>query len=346
MPLPAPVKRLARGLLSISDRLPGAYGRRRLAEQWIYRKQAHVHDLPPIFHYWSNTHLRPLLEQMGFTHPAEFFLKQTLRQGDQTPDRPLAIASLGSGNCDLEVGLAAGLRDAGRRFSFDCIDINPAMLQRGRQQADQAGLTAFMRFVRGDFNRWRPESGYDVVIANQCLHHVVELEDLFENISSAIGAGGVFLTSDMIGRNGHQRWPEALELLLPLWEELPDRYHFDHTTGVARHRFLDRDCSLGSFEGIRAQDVLPLLCRRFEFDLFVPFANIILVFVERAFGPNFDPESAQDREFIDRVHRIDADAIASGRITPTQMLAALRNTATTPRLVDPALTPEACIRQP
>ena len=45
---------------------------------------------------------------------------------------------------------------------------------------------------------------------------------------------------------------------------------------------------MGSFEGIRAQDILPLLVERFTFDEFIGFGNVIDPFVDRSFGPNFD----------------------------------------------------------
>ena len=31
--------------------------------------------LPEIFHYWSNTYLRPIFEEYGFSNPEQFFAK-------------------------------------------------------------------------------------------------------------------------------------------------------------------------------------------------------------------------------------------------------------------------------
>jgi hypothetical protein len=92
-----------------------------------------------------------------------------------------------------------------------------------------AGLgSAVRRFTRADFNRWRPNRTYDVVMANQSLHHVLESRALCSTRSAtAIGNDGVFVTSDMIGRNGHQRWPEALAILQEFWRELPESYRYN-----------------------------------------------------------------------------------------------------------------------
>jgi len=44
------------------------------------------------------------------------------------------------------------------------------------------------------------------------------------------------------------------------------------------------------------------------------------IFIDRCFGPNFDPKSERDKEFIDRVHAEDEAAIVGGKLTPTHML--------------------------
>ena len=56
-----------------------------------------------------------------------------------------------------------------------------------------------------------PQGQYQIVMANQALHHFVELEMLFDKVFQVLAVDGFFLTDDMIGRNGHMRWPEALE---------------------------------------------------------------------------------------------------------------------------------------
>ena len=54
-------------------------------------------------------------------------------------------------------------------------------------------------------------------MANHSLHHVLALEHLFAQVSATLREDGVFVVNDMIGRNGHQRWPEALDLLQRIW---------------------------------------------------------------------------------------------------------------------------------
>ena len=305
-----------------------------------------VNALPAIFHYWSNTYLRPMLESLGFAHPEDFFAKSILAHAREQGIAP-RILSIGSGNCDAEVRIAETLRASGLAdFSFECLDLTTAMLERGRQLAEASGLASHFRFTSTDFNRWRPTQAYDVVMANQSLHHVTELEHLFDSIASAIGDQGIFVTSDMIGRNGHQRWPEALAILQEFWREMPESNRYNLQLRRQEHEFLNWDCAVEGFEGIRAQDILPLLIERFGFKLFFAFGNLVTPFIDRSFGHHFDANGAWDRDFIDRVHARDQAEIEAGRIKPTHLMAIMSNDRSLRPVVYKHLTPQFCVRQP
>lgn len=305
-----------------------------------------VNALPDIFHYWSNTYLRPMLESLGFAHPEDFFAKSILAHAGERGIAP-RIISIGSGNCDAEVRIAQALRASGlNEFSFECLDLTTAMLERGRQLAEAAGLASQFRFASADFNRWRPAQPYDVVMANQSLHHVVDLEHLFDAVAAAIGAHGIFVTSDMIGRNGHQRWPEALAILQSFWQELPASYRYNLQLQRDEPEFMNWDCSVEGFEGIRAQDILPLLLERFGFRLFFAFGNVVTPFVDRSFGHHFSAERDWDRDFIDRVHARDQAEIEAGHLKPTHMMAVMTNDRSTEPRVYKHLTPPFCLRRP
>lgn len=217
------------------------------------------------------------------------------------------------------------------------------MLARGKAYSKENNVDTYITQVIGDFNNWIPDGKYDIVIANQSLHHVVNLEGLFDAIASSLVPNGRFMVSDMIGRNGHQRWPEAMAELIPFWDEMPESYKYNQLLKRYEAHFLDHDCSTEGFEGIRSQDILPLLIKRFNFDLFLPFANIIMVFIDRAFGHNFDSEADWDRDFIDRIHKTDVELISAGIITPTQMVASLCVEEVVTRKPG-HLTPQFCVK--
>ena len=300
---------------------------------------------PPIMNYWAQTYLAPLLSPFGFSDSIQFFRTYIDRMSRQRPHDTLRLLSIGTGACAPEINVAEWLREVGiTNYAFECVDLNPEMLRRGRVTAEDKGLSAHFKFAVFDVNTWRPDGQYDMILAIQSLHHFMELEALFEKIHRALHPGGYFLTDDMIGRNGHQRWPEALKFVNELWRELPDKYKYNHQLKRLEMDYDNWDCSKDGFEGIRAQDILPLLVQRFHFDLFVAFGNIIDVFIDRSFGPNFDPGNAWDCAFIDRVHAMDVAEIESGRIKPTHILAAMTKNPGARMDMHKHLSPEFCIR--
>lgn len=310
-----------------------------------YQDMGNVHELPPIYHYWSNKFLRPKLETLGFSDPNELYLQYIKPIALATPSSICRILSLGAGNCDTEVFLAGRLDESGiKNFAFDCLDVNPQMLARGEQLAQERRLSPHFAFFETDINTWEAKTCYDIVIANHCLHHFVELERLFEKTSGCLRERGFFLTNDMIGRNGHMRWPEALELVQACWTLLEENQKWNWQ--LKRHEpvYENWDCSAEGFEGIRSQDILPLLVKSFHFDCFLGFGNAINVFIDRAFGYNFDVSNPKDCYFIDFVSQLDDYFIEAGKLKPTQMIAAMTKTARGPTKVYKHLTPEFCIR--
>jgi SAM-dependent methyltransferase len=340
-PLRTPLQRWWRGAEPPAAALPASeYEQRYAQETAIFDEQAEVHDLPEIFHYWSNRWLLPMVEDFGAIGPEDFLaLHLFATQGRR-------FVSLGCGNCDAEIRIAQDLRQRGLRdFTIECVDINEAMLERGRAAVLEAGLGDCVRPVAGDFNRWQPDGHYDAVIANQSLHHVLELEHVFDAVGRALGARGKFIVSDMIGRNGHQRWPEALALVREFWKELPPSYRRNLQLDRMEEEFLDWDCSSEGFEGIRSQDILPLLSERFGFEVFLGFGNLVDPFIDRGFGPHFDAEAAWDRDFIDRVHLRDEAEMQAGRITPTHMLAVLGTRGGVECRHRPGVSPRSALRR-
>lgn len=350
--MPRPIKTVLKPIYHLYKKItykpiPKTYAHQLADEIDRFAGELEVNDLPEIFHYWSNKYLVPKFSPHGFNNPNEFFFNYAAKAIENNPGQ-VTILSIGAGNCDTEVALAKSLVDLGHQdFIIDCMDINQQMFERGKALAETQGVADKIAFLQADFNLWEANKQYDLIIANQSLHHVVELEHLYENIELALTDQGKFITSDVIGRNGHQRWPEALELLKPIWKNMPDKYKRNHSMNRFEKKYINHDCSTEGFEGIRAQDVLPLMVEKFDFDLFIPFANLILVFIDRPFGPNFDHTNAEDLAFIDHIHKLDEAHMIKGDIKPTQMLAVLsKKTKANSQGVYAQISPQQAIRNP
>jgi len=323
-----------------------SYRARVEAERRTFSDNINVHDLPEIFHHWSHKFLLPKLEADGYSCLEDVFVKTVLRARERKGSS-VRVISLGAGNCDFEVDLLARIHAAGAKdVHLDCLDLVEEMLERGRRLATEKGFEDKMGFICSDLNTIEFGDSYDVFLANQSLHHFLELETIFTKVRAALPAHGYFVTSDMIGRNGHMRWPEAYRLIDQLWQFLPDSYKYNHQLKRLEETFDNWDCSKEGFEGIRAEDILPLLIEHFEFEYFLAFSNLIDVFCDRGFGHNFDAKRSFDRAFIDFVGELDHQLIQEGELTPTHLLAVMTREKPTRQVFADGLDPLRCVRVP
>jgi SAM-dependent methyltransferase len=316
------------------------------AEKASFQDRVDVHALPDIFHYWSDTYVRPMLEEFGFSNPEQFFAKFLAESASRVEnDASHRFLSIGAGNCEIEIRVARALVGNGLTdFEIECLELNRSMLDRGMAQAQREGVGAHIKPAVGDFNAWRPSRKYSGVMANQSLHHVLRLEHLFDSVKDSLAERALFVVSDIIGRNGHMRWPEALAHVQSFWRELPPKYHYNRQLRRNEAQYVNFDCSKAGFEGIRAQEIVAQLGARFEFELFIGFGNVIDVFVDRCFGHNFDASAAADRAFIDRVHARDEALLRAGRVTPTHMFAVLSSGGVRDARCSRGITPVRAMR--
>ena len=125
---------LLRGVGRAMSRTAGIdYRWRSWMERLFFSRCEAVHDLPPIFHYWSNRYLRPKLEAIGASDPDHFFQQHLERCYDAGAPaaRMRRFVSVGAGICDLEIRLAQALTASGRdRFTIDCLDFNRSVIGR------------------------------------------------------------------------------------------------------------------------------------------------------------------------------------------------------------------------
>ncbi len=302
-----------------------------------------------IMQYWMRTHVVPrITEVFGRPNVFEVYVEtfsECIRRAQSRGERA-RIVSIGSGDCQVEINIAKRLYAKGdKHFTLIATELSDIRLGRGRQAAEAAGVLQNFEFKVMDLNDFKFDGQYDSFMAHHILHHIVNLEGLFDNIRSAMRPNATFVTSDMIGRNGHKRWPETLEWIKALWPILPDHYRFNYQFNAKHQEYLDWDCSKSGFEGIRAQDILPLLIERFSFDDFVGYGGIVDPFVERGYGRNLDESREEDRAFIDLVEKLNQTLLETDRIKPTQMLAVMRLSGGAERSYR-GLTPERAVRVP
>ena len=323
-----------------------SYGSKLQAQIEQYREVANIHDLPEIFHYWSNKHLRPRLNDVIGVDTLSDFYALPFQRALEAAKGVRRLLSIGAGDCSVEIGVAKRLLELGvRDFELVCFELSPHLLQRAEAAVKRDSLEPYVKLQPIDINQWSPSDRFAGVMANHALHHFVELEKIFGAVRDALVDEGVFVTNDMIGRNGHMRWPEVLEFIESIWAFMPDRYKLNRQQDKLETQFVNWDCSHEGFEGIRAQDILPLLNKTFGFESFLAFGGIVDVFVDRAFGHNFDPTLDSDKAFVDFLQLLNDRLTDASVVKPTTMFAVMtKRMNDTPR-VWRNWTPKACERR-
>lgn len=301
-----------------------------------------------ITQYWMMHHIVPRMDEVfgvkGVFDVYTAALAECVRKA-AAAGRTARFVSIGSGDCQVEIRQAQRLKaKTGGAFVIVATDISDIRLDRAKQAAAEAGVGEHFEFLTIDFNDFRFDRQYDAFLAHHILHHIVNLEGLFETIHESMHEDSLFMTNDLIGRNGHQRWPETLEWIESIWPTLPSHYRFNYQFNAIHEKYLDWDCAKTGFEGIRAQDILPLLVQRFGFDGFVGYGGIVDPFVERGYGRNLVADRPEDCAFIDHVEKLNQTLLESGHIKPTQMLAVMRRSGGAGKTYH-GLTPEKAVRK-
>ncbi|KRE86766.1 hypothetical protein ASG75_00880 [Rhodanobacter sp. Soil772] len=323
--LPAPARRR---LLAVAERVA-----------FSVTPQYQGETLPPIFTYWSGRFLAPDAQRLGIGSPESFFLDH-IRRSAAGANAPVHVLSVGTGSCGMEIELAARLRADGSAVHITCMDFNPALMRHAATAAHERGVDALMTFEARDCNLPFALPAQDVIIVNQFFHHVTELEILCVSLRRSLAAQGVLLSSDIIGRNGHQLWPDVETVVQEAWATLPADKRHDRHFNTTSPRYCPINHAAYSNEGVRAQDIVACLLAEFDFELFFSFGGAIMPFVERRIGFNFDPQRAEDREWIDRMQAIDVAALAASRYPAANMIAALRHKGSVVQPVFDPISPQ------
>lgn len=331
---------LAKRVIAAAVRvLPGTASRRllALAERVAFSvtPQYQGDTLPPIFHYWTGRYVADEARRLGFGS-AEALYRDRIVQRSRETGESVCVASAGCGAAAMEIELARGLKSDGIPVLITCFDFNPGLMRHAEDMAQAAGVADTMRFEVRDCNQPFALPLQDVIIVNQFFHHVTALETFCASLRQSLAPEGVLLSSDVIGRNGHQLWPDVALVVQRFWAGLLPAQRHDRHFGHIREDYRSIDHAAYSNEGVRAQDVVACLLAAFDFELFYSFGGAVMPFVERRIGFNFDAADAGDRAFIDAVQEADAKALAEERYPASNMVAALRHRG---RVVRPVHVP-------
>jgi hypothetical protein len=324
-----------------------AYQERVAKQIGQFNNVAMLWKLPPIYQYWSNRYIKPRFKAVfGKDSIFDAYYDAIAAAAARYPERQAILCSIGTGDCQIEIQLAARLKLANvRNVRIICLELSSVRLDRARALARDCDVDPLLDLRETDLNHWEPRELVDVFMAHHSLHHLVSLEAIYDTMVETMYPDGVFLTADMIGRNGHQRWPETLHWIEQIWHFAPKHYKYNFQFNRFHENYLDWDCSRSGFEGVRAQEVLPLLVERLDFDAFIGYGGIIDPWVDRGYGQSLDPNNPADTAFIDFMEELNQTLIEADKIKPTMMMAHFTLPNRGAKRTWNGLTPARAVRQ-
>ena len=152
-------------------------------------REGGIHDGSAWNFYWQL--VWRVLNDSGFGN-----LPAYVCQNFPAEDRPLEVLSLASGYCGHDLNLA---RKMTRPYRITCTDINEAIFEKAKDTAKREGLAVEFRQEDLNFIRIAP-ARYDLIFAHAAIHHVINLEHLFEQIRAGLSSSGILHLTEVVGK--------------------------------------------------------------------------------------------------------------------------------------------------
>lgn len=210
----------------------------------------------------------------------------------------------------------------------DVLDISDVAVAEGNRRAKEQGQN--IHFAVSDLNTDPlPSREYDLIIASGSLHHISNLEYLFEQINAHLSSDGVFFTNDYMGPSQMQWRPKQLELMNAIVACLPDEMnrvaHKDDAVvrqikPIPLEIFAKHDPS----EGVRAADIFDVMGRYLDIERIAPFGQTLVYEVLRGRVHNFDDGDPKDKAILSLMLLLEKEMIDAGALTSDFNLAIAR----------------------
>ena len=143
----------------------------------------------------------------------------------------------------------------------DVFELSPRAIAEAESEVKTAGLDRGVEFIRADLNfiTLQPDA-YDIIWSSGCLHHLINLERLLDQVVAALRPGGSFGVQDYVGESRRQFSAQRLERANRLLSEFPEHLRRDPTATVGVPP-LD---GLSPFCAARSVEIPTLIRQRFD----------------------------------------------------------------------------------
>ena len=210
--------------------------------------------------------------------------------------------TLGSGVGELERGLC----QYGFARFHEGLDLSDEAVRIATEKAELGDL-GHLRYRTADLNTVTLDrASYDVIFGVSSIHHVQNLEHLFEQVRQALKPGGYFFLDEFIGPSRFQ-WTQAqLDIMNDQLQQLPKhlrRLVSDQSKFKERvvRKTLAYVIAADPSEAVRSSEIVPLLTEHFRILEIKGYGGAILHELLYDIAGNFCEENTGS---LDRLRRL------------------------------------------
>ena len=229
--------------------------------------------------------------------------------------RNMIALSLGSGTGYREIELAK----SGRFERIDAVEIARPRIAYSRERADRAGFSGAINYIEADAASVAlAEGSYDLVIAEQFLHHVSPLGPMLGRIRDFLKPAGFFIFNEFVGPSRFQ-WTDAqLDAVNGLLARLPDKYRRRWKGGTVK-RSVHRPGRLAvtlydPTEAVESSRIVPLVGETFDVVETRGYGGAVLQLLFGDIAGNFLSGDPEPKRLLAMCFAVEDDLLRSGAI--------------------------------
>jgi len=287
-------------------------------------QSAWQHSSAPPTNWWNIPAVRARWNALISGDPALDYRQYAL-QKFLSQRRDLIALSPGCGTGHREIQWAK--LDAFSRI--DAYDLSEPRIEEARKRARESECDNIVHFHSGDIYALDlPRDHYDIVFAEQSLHHFSPLEPLLTRLRASLKPDGYFLVNEFVGPTRFQWTDRQLEVVNGLLSTLPEECRRIWRTGALKRRVFRpsklRMVLTDPSEAIESARIVPLLEEMFEVTELTGYGGTVLHLLLNGIAHHFTSDDAPCRRLLDSCFAIEDALIESGELASDYAFAVCR----------------------
>jgi len=217
----------------------------------------------------------------------------------------------GAGRCEREL-----IRNGVCR-TFHGIDVSANAIVAAREIAKEQNLPLIYEVADLNFVEL-PEKTFDLVVAQTCLHHILFLERVAEQVWRSLKRDGYLWIHDFIGETQQQHDLRRLSIVNQILAVLPEKFRKNKLTGrlVTEIKRPEPGHLASPFESIRSSEIVPMFQRWFTVEWKVEFDAFLRLVVPQGTRAAY-LENEDTRALFETLMLLDDFCIKEGVVQPS-----------------------------